>query len=80
VKRAEKVSILQQHILDNLNHSTPEMISWSQEQSLPTIQEATQSLIDEALNRAGGNQRSAAKILGISQQALSKRLLKNREK
>jgi len=41
---------------------------------LPTIKEATRMLIDEALERAGNNQTIAATMLGISQQALSKRL------
>ena len=41
---------------------------------LPTIREATQSLVAEALKRANGNQTLAAATLGISQQALSKRL------
>ncbi len=42
--------------------------------TLPTIKEATQLLVQEALRRAGGNQTQAAAMLGISQQALSKRL------
>jgi DNA-binding NtrC family response regulator len=41
---------------------------------LPTIKEAARLLIREALQRSGGNQSRAAKMLGISQQALSKRL------
>jgi DNA-binding NtrC family response regulator len=41
---------------------------------LPTIKEATQALVDEALQRASGNQSKAAKALGISPQALNKRL------
>jgi transcriptional regulator with GAF, ATPase, and Fis domain len=41
---------------------------------LPTIHEITNSLIDEALTRSGGNQAIAAGMLGISPQALSKRL------
>ena len=41
---------------------------------LPTLQEATQGLIAEAMRRAGDNQRIAATLLGISHQALSKRL------
>ena len=41
---------------------------------LPTIKEATHSLVAEALKRANGNQTLAAATLGISQQALSKRL------
>ncbi len=41
---------------------------------LPTIQEAVQTLINEALARSSGNQNAAAKLLGISPQALSRRL------
>ncbi len=41
---------------------------------LPTIKQATQFLVAEALRQTDGNQSIAAKILGISQQALSKRL------
>ncbi len=41
---------------------------------LPTLREATESLIQSALQQAGGNQRVAAQLLGISQPALSKRL------
>jgi DNA-binding NtrC family response regulator len=42
----------------------------------PTIKEATQWLINEAMSRSDGNQSIAAGMLGISQQALSKRLKK----
>jgi DNA-binding NtrC family response regulator len=41
---------------------------------LPTIKEATRLLIQEALKRCDGNQSRAAALLGVSQQALSKRL------
>ena len=41
---------------------------------LPTIKQITQQLIDEALHRTGGHQSQAATLLGISPQALSKRL------
>lgn len=41
---------------------------------LPTIKQATQLLVDESLKRADGNQSIAAGMLGISHQALSKRL------
>lgn len=43
-------------------------------QQLPTIRQANQALIDEALRRADGNQSHAARMLGISPQALHKRL------
>jgi len=41
---------------------------------LPTIKQATRTLVAEAMRRAGNNQSIAASLLGISQQALSKRL------
>jgi len=41
---------------------------------LPTFTEAAQFLVTEALSRSGGNQTLAARLLGISQPALSKRL------
>ncbi|MBJ6726479.1 sigma-54-dependent transcriptional regulator [Geomesophilobacter sediminis] len=45
---------------------------------LPTFTEAAELLVAEAMQRSGGNQTIAARLLGISQPALSKRL-KNRE-
>lgn len=41
---------------------------------LPSLKQINQLLIDEALRRAGGNQTIASRLLGISHQALSKRL------
>lgn len=41
---------------------------------LPTLKEAACKLVQEAMRRAGHNQSAAAALLGISQQALSKRL------
>ncbi len=41
---------------------------------LPTIKQATRLLVEEAIRRCDGNQTQAAILLGISQQALSKRL------
>ena len=46
---------------------------------LPTIKEATRLLVAEAMRRGGGNQSIAARMLGITQQALSKRLKKDKE-
>ncbi len=43
-------------------------------EKLPTIKEATRLLVEEAMERSEGKQSHAAKLLGISQQALSKRL------
>jgi DNA-binding NtrC family response regulator len=41
---------------------------------LPTLKEAVDALVDEALTRSQGNQRIAASMLGISPPALCKRL------
>lgn len=43
---------------------------------LPTLKQASDHLVLKAMEAAGQNQSAAAKILGISQQALSKRLKK----
>lgn len=42
--------------------------------TLPTLKEVADLLVDEALARAKGNQTIAAQLLGVTQQALSKRL------
>jgi len=47
---------------------------------LPTLKQIEQLLIDEALRRADGNQSIAALSLGISRQALNKRLKKAEQK
>lgn len=47
---------------------------FAEHSSLPTLQRASQELIQEALRRCQGNQRQAAAMLGITPQALSKRL------
>ncbi|MBF0527672.1 MAG: sigma-54-dependent Fis family transcriptional regulator [Deltaproteobacteria bacterium] len=44
---------------------------------LPTLKEAGNTLIDEAMRRTGNNQHLAAQMLGLSHQALSKRLKRN---
>ena len=47
---------------------------------LPTLKEMEHYLIVEALRRADGNQRIAAEMLGLTRQALNKRLLRGRKK
>jgi len=44
----------------------------------PTLQEAEARLIEQAMAMAGGNQRVAASLLGISRQALNNRLVRSR--
>jgi len=46
---------------------------------LPTFSEAAELLVAEAMQRSGGNQTIAARLLGISQPALSKRLSQGRK-
>lgn len=46
---------------------------------LPTFSDAAAFLVVEAMNRASGNQTLAARLLGISQPALSKRLKMQRD-
>jgi len=48
------------------------------QERLPTIKELEQSLITEALKRAGGNQTIAAQMLGLSRRALNNRLRRSR--
>ena len=43
---------------------------------LPELRHAADALVDEALRRAGGKQTEAARLLGISQQAVSHRVRK----
>jgi DNA-binding NtrC family response regulator len=56
-----------------------ECVSVSFSERLPTLKELEQMLVDEAMRRAGGNQSIAALSLGITRQALNKRLRKERE-
>lgn len=46
---------------------------------LPTLNEAGELLVDAAIERAKGNQTLAARLLGIAQPSLSKRLKRRRE-
>lgn len=46
-------------------------------ENLPTLRQANDALVREALRRAEGNQSIAAKLLGITPQALNARLKKN---
>jgi transcriptional regulator with GAF, ATPase, and Fis domain len=77
---------LRRHIHEGHKHISPPEHLAEEEPSylrfpkeLPTIKEATRLLVAEAMKRGGGNQSIAARMLGITQQALSKRLKKERE-
>jgi DNA-binding NtrC family response regulator len=49
------------------------------EDRFPTLKEAERLHIEDALRRAGGNQGTAAALLGISRPALNRRLSRMRE-
>lgn len=57
-----------------LENSSTATASFAGTKTLPSIKHATRMLIEEAMHRANNNQSIAASLLGISQQALSKRL------
>lgn len=58
----------------NSGGPSPERNLYSGLERLPTFGEAAELLVEEAMSRANGNQTIAARLLGISQPALSKRL------
>ncbi|MGD8834006.1 MAG: sigma-54 dependent transcriptional regulator [Desulfobacteraceae bacterium] len=49
-------------------------------ETLPTLKAAAEALIDEAMHRAGSNQKIAAAMLGITPPALNKRLKQRADK
>ncbi len=50
--------------------------TWLLEEKLPTLKQAREMLVAEAVKRANGNQNIAAGLLGISRQALNKKIKK----
>jgi len=57
---------------NSVNHQTDELIYFPGR--FPTLKETEETLIEEALKRADGNQTIAAELLGISRRALNNRL------
>ncbi|WP_028671083.1 sigma-54-dependent transcriptional regulator [Saccharospirillum impatiens] len=64
--------------LDSSSHDDT-LVHFAPDNRLPTLAEIDDLLIAEAMHRADHNQSIAARILGISQPALSKRLKRQRE-
>lgn len=56
----------------------PCSVSWQYPSPLPTLEQAGKMLVEQALRTSNGNQSKAAAMLGISRQALNKRLKKPR--
>ena len=67
---------VQRETLEAEDESAPAMLSFPDK--LPTLDQAAEMLIEEALSRSSGNQSIAAGLLGISHQALNKRLRQRR--
>lgn len=62
----------------SLDSNEDECAGWiSKLQEIPSFKKLNSIIIKEALKRSNGNQRLASKLLGISPQALSKRLKNN---
>jgi DNA-binding NtrC family response regulator len=64
--------------LNSMSHSNDSLASFNPQGPLPTLAQIDSLLVEEALRRADNNQSLAARLLGISQPALSKRLKKSR--
>jgi DNA-binding NtrC family response regulator len=60
------------------SHQSESLATFNPEGPLPTLAQMDSLLVEEALKRADNNQSLAARLLGISQPALSKRLKKSR--
>jgi DNA-binding NtrC family response regulator len=61
-------------------HMPDNAVTFHPEMTLPSLSEMDNYLIEEAMKRAGNNQSLAARMLGISQPALSKRMKKKHER
>lgn len=64
------------HLLDkeNINLAHGESVTFQPGTPIPTLTQMAEQLVTEAMSRAQGNQSLAARMLGVSQPALSKRL------
>ena len=64
------------HLFDkeNLNLNDGENVSFHPTMPIPTLTQMAEQLVTEAMSRSQGNQSLAARMLGVSQPALSKRL------
>ncbi|WP_049770430.1 sigma-54-dependent transcriptional regulator [Desulforapulum autotrophicum] len=80
------LQIFEHHMASAINGSTPgqtgsdlsppasSLVDFSTFSILPTLKQACDLLVNEAIQRSGGNQAMAARMLGISRQALNRRI------
>ena len=81
VSKVMSLNVFRSHIeKSGMRAKAPELAKgiFSGIETLPSLREAADLLVDEAMDRSGGNQRIAASLLGISHQALNKRLMKRK--
>jgi len=73
------VSVFQTLVGGNQVDVFERSVRFPEDQPLPTLTQLSKLLVEEAMNRASQNQSLAARMLGISQPALSKRLKNMKE-
>lgn len=73
------VSVFQTLVGGNQVDVFERSVRFPEDQPLPTLTQLSKLLVEEAMNRANQNQSLAARMLGISQPALSKRLKNMKE-
>jgi len=78
--KAVDLELIEQRAEANVEFSEEPLVQFTDEGRLPTLSEMDEILLSEAMRRAQGNQSIAARILGISQPAISKRLKRFRDR
>lgn len=87
-KSGNALSVKQMRKTLNLQNTTPKQgsnkgsdtsVALNMNDRFPSLKEAEQQHIEEALRRANGNQGTAALLLGISRPALNRRLARNKD-
>ena len=78
--RPLSLSYLRDYVRKASNTNTHQGVQLSFAGKFPSLQEVEQAVVAEALKRANGNQSSAARLLGLSASALSRRISHHRGK
>ncbi|MGB2063937.1 MAG: sigma 54-interacting transcriptional regulator, partial [Marinomonas gallaica] len=73
------ISVFEQLLGNHSKDVFERSVRFPEDQPLPTLTQLSRLLVEEAMNRSNHNQSLAARMLGISQPALSKRLKNMKE-